>query len=175
MAQRDDRVGRWRRGLGIAALIGAVATVGSASSAATASATVATAAADAVGLPRGAQPGDFTITPNSGPTTGGTKVTITGMGAGNSFFVTFGGQAAGVPTRVSDSEITVTSPPVPAGNATVELIFSGGVETVPGGFTYIEQPLPETGGSVAGTSLLAGVVLVGGGAWALRWSRISRR
>jgi hypothetical protein len=45
---------------------------------------------------------------------------------------------------VNQDEITVIAPPADAGNVTVELLFSGGVETVPGGFTYVVQPLAET-------------------------------
>ena len=58
------------------------------------------------------------ISPASGPTTGGTTVTITGAGFTGATAVDFGTVAASTFTVVSDSEITATSP---AGTGTVDV------------------------------------------------------
>lgn len=176
MAQRGgDR--RRRRAAAIAALVGVAAAVSSSGSA---SAVIGMAGADAIHVEVAALPGDFTITPSSGPTAGGTTVTISGSGAGRAITVQFGDATAVLPVVVNPDEITAMTPPQDAGNVEVELLFPGGVETVPGGFTYVEPllaspPLAETGSGTAQISVIAAVLLLGGGAWALRWSRTGRR
>lgn len=79
------------------------------------------------------------VTPNSGQTTGGTPVTLTGTGFLGATAVQFGTAAAGY-TVVSDTEISATSP---AGAGTVAVTVtapSGTSNGVP--YTYITIPIP---------------------------------
>ena len=95
------------------------------------------------------------ISPSSGPVSGGTKVTITGTNLEGST-VDFGTSSAAV-TSTSDSSLTVTTPPHPLGPVTVTVKSVAGTATVPDGFTYI--PLtpsitsitPNTGSTAGGT------------------------
>ncbi len=76
------------------------------------------------------------ISPNQGPTTGGTVVTITGInltGAG----VTIGGNpATGVSVNATGTQITATTPPGAPGPATVTVTTPGGTASLVNGFTY---------------------------------------
>jgi eukaryotic-like serine/threonine-protein kinase len=93
--------------------------------------------------PGGTTAGQFTyvappvvraISPTSGPTGGGTSVTITGAGLAGATRVSFGG-AAGTITADSAASITVTSPPGNAGTVTVTVTTPFG--TAAGQFTYV--------------------------------------
>jgi hypothetical protein len=79
------------------------------------------------------------INPNSGPTTGGTMVTITGTGFDCVSGVSFGGTPAATFTVVSPTEITATSPAGTAG--TVDVTVTNCFGTSPTGtadqFTYV--------------------------------------
>ncbi|MEU5853549.1 IPT/TIG domain-containing protein [Saccharopolyspora shandongensis] len=83
-------------------------------------------------------PTKSSVSPSSGPTTGGTSVTITGTNLSNASSVTFGG-VAGTITANAAGSITVTAPAGTAGNASI-------VVTTPGGttdgltFTYVATP-----------------------------------
>jgi hypothetical protein len=82
------------------------------------------------------------LTPNSGPEAGGTPVTITGADFTGASAVLFGTAPAGALTVVSDSEITVTSPPG-TGQVDVTVTGPGGtsaVNTDLGVFHYIPSP-----------------------------------
>ncbi|MEU5208658.1 IPT/TIG domain-containing protein [Streptomyces sp. NPDC020742] len=78
------------------------------------------------------------ITPNSGATTGGTAVTLTGTGLSGATAVRFGSTPATSFTVVSDTQITAVAPP---GTGTVQVTV-----TTPGGtsnglsFTYAATP-----------------------------------
>lgn len=81
------------------------------------------------------------ITPSSGTTLGGTKVTI----AGSNFFagstVTIGGAAATDVSVVSATSITATTPPHAAGAADVVVTSTDGHRgSLPGGFTFTMSP-----------------------------------
>lgn len=65
------------------------------------------------------------VSPNSGPTGGGTAVTISGVNLTGATSVTFGGVAASF-TNVSDSQINATSP---AGSGTVDVRVTTGKGT----------------------------------------------
>ncbi len=95
----------------------------------------------------GALPGGYTyhpvptasgMVPASGPTLGGTSVTITGTGfASGLTSVTFGGTAGtGVTVGGGGTTITVTTPSHLPGDFDVVVTTPGGPVTVPGQFTY---------------------------------------
>ena len=99
------------------------------------------------------------VTPNNGPPAGGTSVTITGTNFSGATAVKFGGNAAGLFSVVSATQITATSP---AGTGTVDVTV-----TTPGGtsatgaadqFSYESAPTvtavnPNTGSPGGGTSV----------------------
>jgi len=105
------------------------------------------------------------LTPNSGPVTGGTKVTITGTGFSAATGVTFGGIAGSEFRIVSDTEIRVSTPAHAVGTVDVVIQSSSGSATVEDGFTYVAgHALPITGGSAdIGRMLLTGgaILLLG--------------
>jgi hypothetical protein len=76
------------------------------------------------------------ITPNTGPTTGGTATTITGSGFAGATGVTFDGAAGTGFTVVNDTTITVTTPAGTLGPADVVVVDAAGNGSLPAGFTY---------------------------------------
>ena len=120
------------------------------------------------------EPGAPTVTdldPNSGPTTGGTAVTITGTNFvaadENDIEVTFGGDAATNIIVVSDTEITAVSPPGDPGTVQVQVTtpFGSSNNTVLDNFTYgtaapTVTDVNPAGGPVEGGNL---VVITGTG------------
>ncbi len=78
------------------------------------------------------------ISPNSGPTSGGTVVTITGTGLSYTEQVTFNGIPAPFEI-VSDTTVSATSPPSGAAG-TVPVTVTGPVDSPTGSFTYIGGP-----------------------------------
>ena len=112
------------------------------------------------------------IAPNSGPTAGGTSVTITGTCFTGATGVTFAGVAGTAFTVVDDTHITVTSPAHAAGAVDVVVTGSvacGGNSTLTNGFTYIAPggPValsltPDSGPASGGTSVtITGTNLTG--------------
>src|SRR6516165_2250353 len=109
-----------------------------------------------------AQEGPPTVTnvnPNTGPTSGGTSVTITGTNFSDATAVRFGSNAAGSFTVDSATQITATSP---AGVGTVDVTVTteGGTSAISSGdrFTYASAPTvtnvnPNTGPTSGGTSV----------------------
>jgi outer membrane autotransporter protein len=97
----------------------------------------------------------LTITPNSGPATGGTSVTITGTGFTGVTAVSFGGVAATGIAVHSDTIITAPTPTHAAGAATVMVTVPSGDASLPNGFTYA-PPAPTVASHtlqfLAGTS-----------------------
>ncbi|MEV6566053.1 beta strand repeat-containing protein [Streptomyces kronopolitis] len=104
------------------------------------------------------------LSPTSGPSAGGTAVTLTGSGLSNASAVRFGSTAASSFTVVSDTVITAVAP---AGTGTVQVTV-----TTPGGtsngvaFTYtsvavpvLSSVSPNSGSAAGGTS----VTLTGSG------------
>jgi eukaryotic-like serine/threonine-protein kinase len=77
------------------------------------------------------------VSPASGPTGGGTSVTITGTGLAGATSVSFGGAAATV-TADSASQITATSPGGNAGTVSIIVVTPSG--TAAGQFTYVNPP-----------------------------------
>ncbi|MDG4828697.1 IPT/TIG domain-containing protein [Solwaraspora sp. WMMD1047] len=97
------------------------------------------------------------ISPPSGPTSGGTTVTITGTGFTGAVAVDFNGlPSTDFTINPAGTTITVVSPPNPAGPATVDLIFPAGTVDA-GTFTYVPPTItsivPDEGPSTGGTTV----------------------
>jgi hypothetical protein len=83
------------------------------------------------------------VTPNSGPTAGGTAITITGTEfvAGQTT-ATLGGAALLNPTVVNATTITATTPPGAAGAANIVVTVGLSSGSLTGAFTYVPPPPP---------------------------------
>ena len=101
------------------------------------------------------------LTPSSGPTTGGTSVTLHGTGFVSGVTVTFDGKAATQVTFGSSTSITAT-PPAHAAGAVAVVVTNPDAQkaTLAGGFTYLAPPAPsvtsispDSGPSTGGTSV----------------------
>jgi hypothetical protein len=85
------------------------------------------------------------VTPDAGPTSGGTVVTIVGDGLSTNAAVLFGGTlAVGLPS-LGNGGLVVTTPPHDAGPVDVTVTFAGGDNTADtamlvNGFTYFNPP-----------------------------------
>jgi hypothetical protein len=123
--------------------------------------------------------------PGTGPTGGGTVVTITGRCFTGATGVLFGGVAAAEFRVISDTTITAVTPrAATAGTVTLTVTGAGtcGTGSLPGGFTYVPGPaaggvLPATGGEATGFGPLAalGLMLLAGGGAIATAIRIRRR
>lgn len=95
------------------------------------------------------------ISPNQGPTSGGTIVTITGVNLANALSVHFGNELATI-TANTPTSITVTSP---SSNGAVQVtVTTGGGTSNPLFFFYIPPPIitsidPESGGISGGNTV----------------------
>jgi hypothetical protein len=117
-------------------------------------------------------------TPHTGPTTGGTPITISGGGFGTTaanvrvFFRSGGVVHQGIISSVTDSSINVTTPAfpelngVPATPVEVDVVLNGQTLTSPSCFTYTSSSepvvtaiLPASGTKIGGTR----VTIVGSG------------
>ena len=99
------------------------------------------------------------ILPTSGPTAGGTVVTITGTNLTGATSVTIGGTAATGISVVGPTSITATTPAGAAGARDVVVVTPGGTGTGTGLFTYIAAPTvtgisPASGPPAGGTSVV---------------------
>lgn len=117
------------------------------------------------------------VSPISGPASGGTVVTITGTGFVPGVTVSFGGVFSSSVTVVSPNQIQTTTPPGVAATVPVLVSNPGGLVTgVTSGFRYISIPLaiaqilpssgPAAGGtaiSITGTSFVSGATVSIGG------------
>jgi predicted outer membrane repeat protein len=120
-----------------------------------------TATTDMGAYEHAAMPGIAGLSPTSGPTAGGTTVTITGANLTGASAVSFGTTAATSFTVVSATEITATSPPGSAGAVHVTVATTGGTSASGSAdeFTYTAAPstytltyLAGTGGTISGTT-----------------------
>jgi alpha-tubulin suppressor-like RCC1 family protein len=108
--------------------------------------------------PPGTPPTITSITPSSGPTAGGTSVTITGSGFLTGARVKIGNAATSVDV-VSETEITATTAMTPAGSDEVVVSDFGGTSTGGPSYTYIAPPptvtsiTPTLGMTAGGTSV----------------------
>ncbi|WP_344135100.1 IPT/TIG domain-containing protein [Saccharopolyspora halophila] len=99
------------------------------------------------------------ISPTSGPTAGGTTVTVNGSAFLGASSVTFGGTSAPFSVN-SNARITATAPPRPAGPARVVVVTPGGTSTNPVFFNYQAPPTPTvTGVSPANAQTSGGTVV----------------
>ncbi|GAA1233720.1 hypothetical protein GCM10009665_24990 [Kitasatospora nipponensis] len=80
-----------------------------------------------------------TPSPNSGPTSGGTAVTVPGTNLTTTQSVTIGGAVAPF-SVLSDTSLSVVTPPGTAGAQDVTVTTTGGSSTAVGAFTYVAGP-----------------------------------
>jgi len=104
------------------------------------------------------QPTVTSVSPNSGSTSGGTSVTITGTNFASGATVSFGSNAATNVTVVNGTTITATTPAGTAGAVTVTVTAGGQSGSLASGFTYVGQPTvtgvsPSSGSTSGGTSV----------------------
>ena len=115
------------------------------------------------------------VSPNGGPTAGGTAVTITGTNFAAGATVTFGSAAATNVNVVNSTTITATTPAGSAGAVTVTVAVNGQSGSLVNGFTYTTAPVvssvspnngPTAGGTgvtITGTNFAAGATVTFGG------------
>ncbi|WP_328376076.1 IPT/TIG domain-containing protein [Streptomyces sp. NBC_01020] len=84
-------------------------------------------------------PTPVSLTPTSGPASGGTSVTVNGTGLASTTAVTFGGTAASFAVLNSTTLVAVT-PPGTTGPVDVVVTTEGGSATLSDGFTYVSGP-----------------------------------
>ncbi len=87
-----------------------------------------------------AAPTVTSISPTSGPTAGGTSVTITGTNLTGATAVTIGGTAATSVVVVNPTTITATTPAGSAGTASVRVTTAGGTNAANALYTYVAAP-----------------------------------
>ncbi len=87
----------------------------------------------------GGAPTISTISPEYGPVSGGTPVTVTGTNFDSNTVVTIGGQALVSPTLVSATEITGLTPASPAGRKDVVVTSLTGSSTATLAFAYLRE------------------------------------
>jgi DNA-binding beta-propeller fold protein YncE len=112
------------------------------------------------------------VSPSSGPTAGGTSVTLTGTNLTGASAVSFGGTAATSFTVNSASQITAITPTGSAGTIDLTVITAGGTSATSSAdhYTYIAAPTvtalsPSSGPTAGGTSVtLTGTNLTGASA-----------
>ncbi|MGC5008472.1 IPT/TIG domain-containing protein [Streptomyces sp. NBC_00353] len=92
------------------------------------------------------------LSPNQGPTAGGTTVTLTGTNLGDVTAVRFGTTATAF-TLVSSTQITATAPPGSEGSVQVTVISPGGTS---GGVAYYYVALPTLTAVSPGQGPMAG-------------------
>jgi len=89
---------------------------------------------------KGPAPSITTIAPTSGPTAGGTTVTVTGTGFTGATKVAFGPVPATSFTVVSDTEITAVAPAQAAGTRAVTVTTSGATNAPAAGDLFSYKP-----------------------------------
>jgi len=93
--------------------------------------------ADVVG-----EPGVAAVSPSSGPSSGGTAVTISGTHLADVTSVTFGDAPASAVTPVSEGQVNVIAPAHPAGAVPVQATNAAGTSPVVAADTFTYQPQP---------------------------------
>ena len=123
--------------------------------------------ADTIAFTYVAAPTLSLVSPDNGPATGLTSVTLTGTGLTGTTDVTFDGLSATNVVVVSDTEVTVDTPAHAAGLVDVEVTTPGGADTLLNAFTYLAAPTltvitPDNGPATGLTSVtLTGTGLTG--------------
>ena len=112
-------------------------------------------------------PSVTSVTPSSGPTAGGTAITISGTGfvAGQTT-ATLGGVPLVNVTVVNSSTLTATTPAGSAGPADIAVTVGPAAASLAGGFTYIPPPPPP----VPSSEPLGVVAQAGNGSASVSWS-----
>ncbi len=118
-------------------------------------------------------PQPTTVRPDSGPTRGGTRVTIDGSGFQDGAVITLGGLPVADPLVVSPTRILATTPAHEAGPVALAIVNPDGQSgTLEGAFTYVPPPTvltvnpeagPVEGGqavTVTGTGFRQGLTLL---------------
>ncbi|MFM7053088.1 MAG: IPT/TIG domain-containing protein, partial [Planctomycetota bacterium] len=121
------------------------------------------------GFTYGLGPTISSVSPNVGPTAGGTAITITGTNLTGTSSVTVGGNPATSVSVVSATTVTAVTPAGTAGAANVSLTTPYGSTTATGAFTYqlygtptISSVLPSGGPLAGGTAItITGTNLTG--------------
>ena len=99
------------------------------------------------------------VTPEAGPVSGGTTVTLTGSEFRADTQVLFGSTpATGVSVNPGGTELTATTPPHVAGGVDVSVSTPGGSATLVDGYTYVASPMltavsPDAGPVAGGTTV----------------------
>ena len=116
------------------------------------------------------------ITPSSGPTSGGTTITITGPSFIGTTAVTIGGVAATGVAVVNPNTLTAVTPAGVAGEATVSVTTPLGTTSLANGFTYstlaapswatLLEPLPDP--AVVTDAVLRNAIIATGYPWRVR-------
>ena len=89
-----------------------------------------------------APPSAVAFSPRSGPTAGGTTVTISGEGFDPEASVTFGGSPGSVVKRDGTTSIAVKSPAHPAGSVEIAVVNpDGAAATAEHAYTYVAPPI----------------------------------
>jgi hypothetical protein len=122
-----------------------------------------------------AVPAVSSVSPNGGPTGGGTAVTITGANFAAGASVTFGNTAATNVNVTNSTTITAITPAGSAGAVTVTVAVNGQSGSLANGFTYTTAPVVSsvspnngpiaggTGVTITGTNFTAGATVTFGG------------
>jgi formylglycine-generating enzyme required for sulfatase activity len=121
------------------------------------------------GFTYGLSPSISSVTPNVGPASGGTAITITGTNLTGTSSVTVGGSAATSVSVVNSTTVTATTPAGTAGAANVSLTTPYGTATANDAFTYqtystptISSVAPNSGSTAGGTAItITGTNLTG--------------
>lgn len=111
-----------------------------------------------------APPTASSVSPGSGPTAGGTSVTISGTGFQTDATVSLGGTAATGVTVPNNATILATTPPQVAG--VVDIVVrnpDGQSSTLAGGFTYFQPPTINTVKPASGPTTGRSVTINGSG------------
>ena len=121
------------------------------------------------------------VSPASGPSTGGTTVTITGTGFTGASSVDFGsGNPSATYTVISPTAITATAPAGTLGTVDVTVITAGGTSATSAAdqFTYTAPPAPTVTGVSPGSGPNGTLVTITGtnltGATAVDFGRATR-
>jgi len=115
-----------------------------------------------------------TVSPNSGPTTGGTTITLTGTNLTGATSVMIGGVAATAVTVVSATSVTAVTPPQVAGVKSVSVTTAEGTATLASAFTAFNVPSWATvvegvpNPAVVTAASLRAAITASGFAWRVR-------
>jgi formylglycine-generating enzyme required for sulfatase activity len=114
------------------------------------------------------------VTPNAGPPTGGTTITLTGTNFSGVLGVSVGGVAATNVTLVNSTTITAVTPSSSVGSKAVTVTAGGGTSTLASAFLYANVPSWATllelapNPAVVTNNTLRSAIAASGWAWRVR-------